>query len=103
MFYWDSHYFFSASVAEAADPRVSSVLSTVQFQNLVSFHPWLGMGRTPGRTYGKGLGAKLRSLDDMPRAPRALLEKHAPQIFDLPSWTAPRLDFMEYMQQRKPG
>ncbi|MBM4234273.1 MAG: DUF1838 domain-containing protein [Gammaproteobacteria bacterium] len=103
MFYWDSHYFFAASLSEILDPKISSAQSTVQFQNLVSFHPWLGMGRTPGRTYGKGLGTKLRSLDEMPKAPRVLLEKHAPQIFDLPSWQAPRLDFMEYMQQRKPG
>ena len=103
MFYWDSHYFFSASIADVLNPRVTSVLSTVQYQNMVSFHPWLGMGKTPGRTYGKGLGAKLRSLDDMPKAPRKLLEARAPEIFDLDNWKAPRLDFMEYMQKRKPG
>jgi hypothetical protein len=103
MFFWDSHYFFSASAAEVADPRVTSAAATVQFQNLVSFHPWLGMGKTPGRTYGKGLGTKLRSLDELPKAPRRLLEARAPEIFDIGSWNAPRLDFMEYMQKRKPG
>ena len=102
-FFWDSHYFFSASAAEVADPRVTSAAATVQFQNLVSFHPWLGMGKTPGRTYGKGLGTKLRSLDELPKAPRRLLEARAPEIFDIGSWNAPRLDFMEYMQKRKPG
>ena len=70
MFFWDSHYFFSAPLAEVANPKVTSVSSTVQFQNLVSFHPWLGMGKTPGRTYGKALGSKLRSLDDLPRGAR---------------------------------
>jgi len=68
----------------------------------VSFHPWLGMGKTPGRTYGKALGTKLRKLDDLPRGARLALEKRTPEIFDLASWTKPRIDFAEYMQQRAP-
>lgn len=100
-FFWDSHYFFSANMADVIDPSVTSAISTVQFQNLVSFHPWLGMGKTPGRTYGKGLGAKLRSLDDLPDAPRRLFEKFTPEIFNIAGWTEPRLDFVEYMQKRK--
>lgn len=102
VFFWDSHYFFAANLADVLNPRISSVPSAVQFQNMVSFHPWLGMGKTPGRTYGKGLGAKLRRLEDMPRAARTVIEKRAPEIFDLKSWTKPRIDFLEYMQQRKP-
>jgi hypothetical protein len=99
-FYWDSHYFFAAQVKDVIDPRVTSAPSTVQFQNLVSFHPWLGMGKTPGRTWGKGLGTKLRDLKDLPGAVRAALEKRTPEIFDLPAWTKPRIDFMEYMSKR---
>ena len=75
----------------------------MQFQNLVSFHPWLGMGKTPGRTWGKGLGTKLRSLDDLPRGARLALEKKTPEIFDLKSWTKPRIDFAEYMTKYGPG
>jgi hypothetical protein len=75
----------------------------VQFQNMVSFHPWLGMGQTPGRTWGKGLGTKLRSLDDLPRGARLALEKGTPEIFDLGNWKQPRIDFLEYMQKRRPG
>ena len=89
---------FSASVADVADPKLTSVPATVQFQNMVSFHPWLGMGKTPGRTYGKALGTKLRKLDDLPRGARLALEKRTPEIFDLASWTKPRIDFAEYMQ-----
>lgn len=100
MFYWDSHYFFAAQLADVLNPEVSSAPSVVQFQNLVSFHPWLGMGQTPGRTWGKGLGTKLKSLDDLPAAARAAFERKTPEIFDLPSWNAPRIDFAEYMQQR---
>lgn len=102
MFFWDSHYFFSAQVADVLNPKLVSAPATVQFQNLVSFHPWLGMGKTPGRTYGKALGTKLRSLDDLPRGARVALEKRTPEIFDLAAWTKPRNDFAEFMQQRAP-
>ena len=59
------------------------------------------MGKTPGRTYGKGLGAKLASLDELPVAVRAALEKKTPQIFVLPSWT-PAREFGACMQERQP-
>ncbi len=100
MFYWDSHYFFAADIQDVLNPDLSSAPSVVQFQNLVSFHPWLGMGKTPGRTWGKGLGTKLRSLDDLPAGARRAFELKTPEIFDLPSWTQPRIDFLEYMQKR---
>jgi hypothetical protein len=101
-YYWDSMYYFAARVADILDPKQTSVPAAVQFQNLVSFHPWLGMGRLPGRTYGRGLGAKLTSLDDLPAGARRVLEQRAPEIFDLGSWTKPRIDFLEYTQKRKP-
>jgi hypothetical protein len=44
----------------------------------------------------------LRSLDDLPRGARVALEKRTPEIFDLKSWTKPRIDFAEFMQQRGP-
>jgi hypothetical protein len=101
-FFWDSHYCFGARVADILNPRITNAPAFVQFQNLVSFHPWLGMGQKPGRTYGKAFGSKLRSLDELPAVTRANLEKKTPEIFDIKSWTKPRLDFVEYMQQRKP-
>ena len=101
-YFWDSHYVFGARTADVLNPRVSSAQAFVQFQNLVSFHPWIGMGQKPGRTYGKAYGAKLRSLDELPAAARANLEQKTPEIFNLDGWTKPRLDFIEYMQQRQP-
>ena len=101
-FYWDSHYLFAASVKDLLNPRLNSAPATVQFQNLVSFHPWLGMGQHAGRTYGRGLGAKLRSLDELPRGARAALQKRTPEIFDLPNWKPVGNDFAEFTRQRKP-
>ena len=72
-----------------------------QFQNLVSWHPWFGMGGKPGRTYGKAYGTKIKGFDDLPKAARATLEKQTPEIFETEKWTKPRLDFPEYMAWRK--
>jgi hypothetical protein len=101
-FYWDSMYYHAARVADLLDERQASVPAGVQFQNLVSFHPWLGMGRMPGRTYGRGLGAKLTSLDDIPAGARRAIEQKTPEIFDTANWKAPRVDFVEFTQKRKP-
>ncbi len=101
-FFWDSHYVFGARAGDVMNPRVTNAPAFVQFQNMVSFHPWIGMGQKAGRTYGKAYGSKLGSLEEMPAAARANIEKKTPEIFDIPSWTKPRLDFVEFMQQRKP-
>ncbi len=78
--------------------------SAASFQNLVSFHPWLGLGGKPGRTYGKAYGTKLSSLDEIPKAARISLEKKTPEVFDLSLdiWKKPILDIPEYMKKRKP-
>jgi hypothetical protein len=64
-------------------------------------YPFIGIPQHPIETKRvAGLGTKLKSLDDLPAAARAAFERKTPEIFDLPSWNAPRIDFAEYMQQR---
>lgn len=94
--YWDSHYTYFAPLKEVADPGVLRTSASIQFQNLVSFQPWIGMGNRPGRTWGRALGAKLRSLDDIPAAARKGLEKKTPMLFDLASWPKDRDDAAEF-------
>jgi hypothetical protein len=69
-----------ARVVDVANPDINRAPSFSSFQNLVSFAQ--PMGR-PGRSYGKAYGAKLNSLDDIPKAARATLETQTPEIFDL--------------------
>lgn len=95
--YWESQATYSAPRAQAFDDKRACADAFCHFQNLGSWHPWLGMGQQAGRTYGNAHGAKLRSLDGIPPLARAGLEKHTPLIFDLPNWGKPRLDVMEYM------
>ncbi len=94
--FWDSHYSYFAPLQAVADPAVLRAPASIQFQNLVSFQPWAGMGTRPGRTWGRALGAKLRSIDEIPAEARAGLERHTPMLFDLPSWPKDRDDSAEY-------
>jgi len=95
--YWESQATYAVARAQAFDESLASADSFCHFQNLGSWHPWLGMGQKPGRTYGNSHGAKLRSLDGIPLAARKGLEKYTPEIFDVASWTKPRLDILEYL------
>jgi hypothetical protein len=94
--YWDSHYTYFSPLPAVLDPAVLRAPASIQFQNLVSFQPWVGMGTRPGRTWGRALGAKLRSLDEIPSAARAGLERHAPMLFDLANWPKDRDETAEY-------
>lgn len=102
IYHWDSHSVRAAKLDDVLNPAYTSAPGFAQFQNLVDFHPWVGMGKFPGRSYGKAYGTKLKSLDDLPGPARKTLEKQTPEIFNIDSWTGPRLDFPEYMADRKP-
>jgi hypothetical protein len=95
--YWESQATYAAPRKQAFDESVTCADAFCHFQNLGSWHPWLGMGQRPGRTYGNSHGAKLRSLDGIPLAARKGLEKYTPEIFDTASWTKPRMDILEYL------
>lgn len=99
-FYWDSHYVFFANMKDVLNKSLTSIPSHIQFQNLVSWHPWWGLGGHEGRTWGRAYGSKINSLDDIPAAYRKGLEKHTPEIFDTDNWTEFREDFSEYMADR---
>jgi hypothetical protein len=103
--YWDSHYVYFAPLKDVADPNVLRASASIQFQNLVSFQPWAGMGTRPGRSWGRAMGAKMRSLDDIPAAARKGLEQKTPMLFDLTSWPKGRDDADEYKKvlRRKRG
>jgi len=99
-FWWDSHYVFFATMKDVLNRNLTSIPSHIQFQNLVSWHPWWGMGGHEGRTWGRAYGSKINSLDDIPKAYRKGLEDQTPEIFDTDNWTEFREDFGEYMEDR---
>ena len=101
-FYWDSFFTYSAPLREVADSSLDRVNATAQFQNLVSWHPWLGMGGVDGRSFGRAFGTKLKNgFDDVPKFVQAALEKQTPEILDVESWgDGFRNDFADYMKAR---
>ena len=98
MSFWDTLSTVMTGIDDAFDEARDNVPAVYQFQNMASWHPWLGMGDHPGRTVGRSVGAKLSSLDEIPGPARASLEKLTPQIFDRESWTTRRMDVPEYLR-----
>ncbi len=94
--FWDSLFVHAARAEEAAEPRRANVPAFCQFQNLVSWGPWIGMGGQQGRTYGRAYGTKLASADQLPAGARRSLELKTPEIFDIDSWNTFRDGNAEY-------
>jgi hypothetical protein len=101
--YWDSLFVHGARVDEATDPTRDRVPAFCQFQNLVSWGGWIGMGGHEGRSYGRAYGTKLDSVDDIPAGARHSLEQQTPEIFDIDSWTGFRDGDAEYKASRESG
>ena len=98
--YWDSHYVFFANLKDVVNKSISNIQSNIQFQNLVSFHPWLGLGGVDGRSWGRAYGTKVNSLDQIPDKYLRGLEQQTPEIFDIENWKEPVEDYKEYIQER---
>ncbi|MBM3515875.1 MAG: DUF1838 domain-containing protein [Alphaproteobacteria bacterium] len=101
-FFWDSHFVYGAKVEDVMNPDLDSAPAFCQFQNLVSWHPWLGLGGKDGRSYGKAYGTKLKSLDDLPPHIVKQFRDKTPEIFDTGNWTEFKDDFKDFMKTRKP-
>jgi len=96
--YWDSMLVFSADIEDALDEDKTHVSAEMHMQNLVSWAPYFKLGDSPGRTMVRAYGQHISGYDDLPADVRANLEKFTPEIFDLDSWTEPRLDTVEFSQ-----
>lgn len=101
--YWESQATVSARLADVLNPKLTAAPVIEQFQNLGTFHPFLGMGARPGRTYGKAHGTKFMALNQIPASALRNFEKYTPQLFDLKSWTKQILDIPSWMAAHKPG
>ena len=94
--YWDSMFVHGARAEDAADSRRANVPAFCQFQNLVSWGPWIGMGGHQGRSYGRAYGTKLATISELPAGARRSLELQTPEIFEIDKWTTFRNGNAEY-------
>ncbi len=100
--FWDSHYIYMAKVNEVTNPDISQAPAYIQLQNMTSWSPWLRMGQTPGRSWGRGFGKKIAGVGDIPTFARADLERRHPQIFNLDSWTELVDEWGDYKMENSP-
>ena len=100
--FWESHATYAASLEDAYNEKLTNAPAFCTFQNMASWHPWLGMGgraeTKSGRTWGRAYGAKIASLDHIPTGARKALESHTPDIFKWKEWKGFRNDMGDYLK-----
>jgi hypothetical protein len=71
---------FVGRASDVADPRVPNPPSTMIFNDLNTWPPWLQMGDAPGAYFSRAWGRKEFSYDAMPGVWRALMRTEYPAI-----------------------
>jgi hypothetical protein len=66
---------------DVANAEVSSAPATWDFQDILSWPPWLEMGDRPGYYVSRGYGRKVSSFDEMPSDTLALVKMRFPKIY----------------------
>ncbi len=100
---WESQATFSTNIADAMNDDLTKALAYCHFQNLASWHPWLGMGARAGRTYGNARGTKLKSINDVPTKLLEHFERYTPLILNRSEWTEPKNEVLEYLALQDPA
>lgn len=93
--YWDSMLTYSADVRDVFDPAKKRAHAEIHMQNMVSWAPYLRMGKIPGRTMVRAFGQHISGYDELPADIRANLEKYTPEIFNTEEWETMRFDSVE--------
>jgi hypothetical protein len=101
LYYWDSHASHSCPRQAVLDPNVASAPAQIAMTNLVSWSPWLGMGQRPGRTYARGVGAKIAGPAALAPLVLKSIERYTPQVLDIPNWGPPYDDIADYKEKLK--
>lgn len=95
MTYWDSMLVFSADVEDVFNDKLTHTDAEMHMQNLVSWAPYLKLGKSPGRTMVRAYGQHISGYDALPATIRKNLEKYTPEIFDIDGWTETRIDSLD--------
>lgn len=103
LFYWDSHATHSSPLDAVVDPGVANAPAQIAMTNLVSWSPWLAMSQRAGRTYGRGIGRKVKNAQALPAPVLKSLEQYMPQVLDISKWGPPYDDIADYKEIVKSG
>ena len=97
--YWDSMLVFSADVEDVLNDELTHTDADIHMQNLVSWAPFLKLGKAPGRTMVRAYGQHISGYDALPDNIRKNLQKLTPEIFDIEGWTETRIDSVDLMNE----
>lgn len=66
------------------DDPAATVATTVDYQSLITYRPWMGFGDAPGHTIARGAGARVSRVEDLPPQYLALARRHHPDVINDP-------------------
>ncbi len=102
--YFGSETTYTASNEQLTDEHVKQADHSFFWSSFLSWEPWLLMDGVPGFVQWRGVGAKLRSVDEVPAMMCDYIEKNWPTYFDEGSpWEGRASTYESYRQQRKPA
>ncbi len=100
------HYRSETNYVSSIDKMTSphSAPYSLFWSSLLSWEPWLLMGQTQGFNMWRGVGVKLKTVDEVPTAMQRYLAKHQPNYFDEQApWHKRISSFDRFMNLRSPS
>jgi hypothetical protein len=96
-FRYNENTTYTAQLKHIADPALATVPTSIAYQSLVGFAPWMGFEGIDGMNMGRGLGRRIAETSEFPPYFLELTEKyHADVLHDPGGAIDGKLD-------RKPG
>jgi hypothetical protein len=75
---------YTSKAKDLETPETQWVASTMNYQTMGSWYPWMRMGNEPGNLMFQLVGRKLRRSDEMPLALQALINERHPGFLENP-------------------
>ncbi len=72
---------YQGRMSEVANPDIASAPATWDFNDVLSWPPWMQMGDQPGYYVSRGHGRKVYSFDEMPAETAALAKMRYPDVY----------------------
>lgn len=102
--YLNSFMTWSAAYDDVVNPDIASAPSHIQIQNKLPWAPWMRMRGRQGGTSLRGFGAKIESVDALPKEIYKGFEKYVPEILEPNQWEESvfeTFDYMRFLEEQK--
>ncbi len=82
----------SGSLSDALNPDTLSAPSTIAFQNVLHWEPWMSMGDHPGHLMSRAAGRKMERIDELPAVYLAMAREVHPKLIADPEIMLSRVE-----------